>query len=171
MFDVAQTDGDSLPQPAHVRGSPGGALSPLYAFAAARGIRVEHVTAGLSAAEGASLGGRIVLRHGRSPASELSVLAHELAHELLHKHDRPTDRRIRELEAEAVAFAVCDAVGLDSTIASSDYLHLYEAESKDLLASLTRIQKAATPLIAAIDGQGEPEAEAGFGGSMVKAAA
>ena len=50
------------------------------------------------------------------------VLAHEYAHELLHcGDDRPASRDTRELEAEAVAFVVGQAIGLDVTDASRDY--------------------------------------------------
>jgi hypothetical protein len=71
-------------------------------------------------------GRRIQILNGLSPAEELVVLAHEWAHELLHRaDDRPASRDTRELEAEAVAFVVGEAVGLEVGQASKDYLHLY----------------------------------------------
>jgi hypothetical protein len=63
---------------------------------------------------GTSSGGRIQVLAGLQPASEFMVLAHEFAHELLHHgDDRPGSRDTRELEAEAVAFVVGHALGLD----------------------------------------------------------
>ena len=42
--------------------------------------------------------------------------------------DRPASRDTRELEAEAVAFFVCQAIGLDVTDAARDYIHLYRGD-------------------------------------------
>jgi hypothetical protein len=54
---------------------------------------------------------------------EFTTLVHEYAHELLHHvDDRPASRDTRELEAEAVAFVVGGAVGLDTADASRDYV-------------------------------------------------
>ena len=49
---------------------------------------------------------------------------HETAHELLHRGERraQTNRVVRETEAEAVAFVVSTAVGLDPGTSSSDYV-------------------------------------------------
>ena len=54
---------------------------------------------------------------------EFTTLVHEYAHELLHRaDDRPASRDTRELEAEAVAFVVGGAVGLNTSDASRDYI-------------------------------------------------
>jgi len=64
------------------------------------------------------------LKRGLSAAEELSVLAHEAAHEILHrdKENTPKDKKVRETEAEAVAFVICHGIGLDTSSASSDYI-------------------------------------------------
>jgi hypothetical protein len=50
---------------------------------------------------------------GLPPAEEFVVLVYEFAHELLHRAaDSPSSRDGRELEAEAVAFVVGEAAGL-----------------------------------------------------------
>jgi len=92
-----------------------------------------------------------VLR-GQEPAREFSVLVHELAHELLHRGDRreQTTRKIRETEAEAVAFVVCQAIGLDCSTASSDYIQLYRGDQDTLAESLDYIRNIASEIIAAI---------------------
>jgi hypothetical protein len=59
-------------------------------------------------------GGRIQMLDGLSAAEEFVGLAHEYAHQRLHRaDDRPASRDTRELEAEAVAFVVGEAVGLN----------------------------------------------------------
>jgi hypothetical protein len=79
------------------------------------------------------------------------VLVHEYAHELLHRAaDRPDSRDTRELEAEAVAFVVGAAVGLDVVHASMDYLHLYRADGDALVAS-GHIRGAAATNLSEID--------------------
>jgi hypothetical protein len=76
---------------------------------------------------------------------------HEYAHELLHRaDDRPASRDSRELEAEAVAFVVGAAVGLDTSDASRDYIHLYCGDREGLSGSLDRIQRAASVILAAV---------------------
>ena len=57
---------------------------------------------------------------------------------------------IRETEAEAVAFVVCRAIGLDTNTASSDYISLYDGNRDTLTASLDFIQSTATAILRAI---------------------
>ena len=54
---------------------------------------------------------------------------------------------MQETEAEAVAFVVCQAVGLDTNTASSDYVQLYDGKKETLLESLERIQQTAADII------------------------
>ena len=83
------------------------------------------------------------------------MLAHEYAHCLLHRaDDRPTSRDTRELEAEAVAFVVGDAIGLDAGESSRDYLHLYNGDREALTQSLDRIQRAASVILSAVEARG-----------------
>lgn len=84
---------------------------------------------------------------GLPAASEFTVLTHEFAHELLHRSDdRPRSRDTRELEAEAVAFLVGQAVGLE---AARD-IQLYRGDAIALAASLDRIQRAASSILQSI---------------------
>jgi hypothetical protein len=159
VFDISQTEGEALPEFATVGGEPGAHLARLKDFVRASGIVLEHAehTGG---AEGMSLGGRIVLKAGLEPAAEFAVLAHELAHELMHREadSRPGSRTVRETEAEAVAFVVCQAVGLETNAAASDYIQLYRGDKDTLLASLERIQQMAATIIR---GLGVPAANEG----------
>ena len=152
VFDVAQTDGEPLPEVAEAAGDPGSQTAALRAAIVASGIAVES-SDDLDGARGTSAGGRIQILNGLSPAEELLVLAHEWGHELLHRaDDRPASRDTRELEAEAVAFVVGEAVGLDTSEASRDYIHLYRGDSEALAASLDRIQRAAAVILTAVSG-------------------
>lgn len=151
VFDVSQTDGEELPEPATVHGDPAAHLDRLRGLVVSEGIELSYSDQ-IGQADGVSTGGKILIRPGLSEPEEFSTLAHELAHEKLHHgEDRGKSNKIvRELEAEAVAFVVCHAIGLDTNTASSDYIKLYNGDKATLSASLDRIQKAAADILAAI---------------------
>lgn len=151
VFDVSQTDGEELPQFSVIAGEPGDLTHRLRQVIAQQGIELRYEDS-LGGASGVSEGGRIGILMGLSPAEEFSVLTHELAHELLHRTERrkETTRAIRELEAEAVAFVVCRAAGLDGLARSSDYIQLYQGDKEMLLASLAHIQRVAAQIIDAL---------------------
>jgi len=88
----------------------------LKAFVTGRGIRLSY-SEDLNGTDGASSGGAIRFRAGLAPAEEFAVAVHELAHELLHHgQDRAqTPRKVQELESEAVAFVVSEAIGLEAS--------------------------------------------------------
>lgn len=52
-----------------------------------------------------------------------------------------------EVEAEAVAFVVCTAHGIDCRDQSCDYIHLYQGDAKLLLKSMNRIQQTAAKIL------------------------
>jgi antirestriction protein ArdC len=157
VFDVSQTDGDPLPEPAAVGGNPNSHTDRLREFVQTNSIKLEYASdaetqVALGNTEGASFGGRILLRENLSPAEEFATLTHELAHELLHgKEDRKKlSKSVRETEAEAVAFVVCQSIGLDVGTSASDYIQLYAGDKQTLAGSLDRIQKTATAIIEAV---------------------
>lgn len=151
VFDISQTEGDPLPEPSRVQGEPQAYLP--YLRMAVRGFDIAlayevlpHGTHGLS------MGGRIVIGSHLSPAEEFATLVHELAHERLHrKPDRPECQTVRETEAEAVAFVVSTAIGLDAINASTDYIRLYRGDAKTLCVSLARVQSTASDILAAME--------------------
>jgi hypothetical protein len=61
-----------------------------------------------------------------------------------------TTKRLRETEAEAVAFVICHASGLETGSAAQDYIQLYEGDANLLTESLERIQCTATQILNAI---------------------
>jgi antirestriction protein ArdC len=151
VFDVSQTDGQDLPQIGIVHGDPREYGDGLRRFAAAQNIAIEY-SEYIAPARGTSYGGRIELLPGQSPAEEFSTLVHELAHELLHRGDRreQTSRKVRETEAEAAAFVVCHAIGLETGSAAADYIQLWNGDMETLADSLTYIQKAASQMLTAL---------------------
>ena len=151
VFDISQTDGKPLPSFARVNGDPGVYIERLREYVTSKGIMLEYSDA-IGSAEGVSAGGLIKLKKGLTAAEELSVLAHELAHEILHvnRNNMPKDKKVRETEAEAVAFVVCHGIGLDTNSANSDYIQLYNGDKETLMESLGRIQKTASEILEAM---------------------
>jgi len=152
VFDVAQTEGELLPEFARAEGAPGEYTERLKQLIRAKGIDLAY-SGSIGTAEGLSAGGRIVLRKGLKPAEEFSVLVHEFAHELLHQDSaaREQSKTVREVEAEAVAFVVCQAACLDARHAATDYVKLYNGDKKTLMASLGRIRQTAVQIIGGIE--------------------
>ena len=151
VFDISQTDGQELPTIGSVNGEPREYRKRLAKFATDQIIVLEY-SEDIVPGRGTSAGGKITLLPGQSAAEEFATLAHELAHEMMHRDERrsSTSRRVRETEAEAVAFVVCHAIGLETGSASQDYIQLYEGDAKLLTDSLAHIQKTATQILNAI---------------------
>ncbi len=155
VFDVDQTDGDDLPAFATVQGDPQHHLESLKVFVAAQGITLDYNPA-ISPVKGLSQGGKITLLPEMASAEEFSTLVHEVAHERMHKAERraQTTKTIRETEAEAVAFVVCHAIGLDTNTAAADYIALYAGDATTLSASLQFIQSTSADILTALqDGE------------------
>ena len=151
VFDLSQTDGNPLPAFAIVRGSPGVYLERLKNLVTSRGVRLTF-TARIAPALGVSVPGEIMLLPSLPPAEEFTTLVHELAHTMLHESvaGNTRNKTVLETEAEAVAFVVCQAIGLETGSASSDYIHLWDGDAKTLAASLSRIRGAASEIIKAV---------------------
>jgi antirestriction protein ArdC len=152
VFDLSQTDGEPLQEFAAVGGDPRNHTDRLKRFIADRHIEIVY-DSGIAPAKGLSSGGKITILPDLPPAENFAVLAHEVAHELLHRGDRrqETTHAIRETEAEAVAFVVCSAIGLETNTASSDYIQLHHGDNVTLAESLAVIQQTAATIIGAIE--------------------
>jgi len=157
VFDVSQTEGAELPAPATVTGEAGTHLDRLIDFVQQQGIELEY-NERIAPAQGASYGGKIVLLPGQSKAETFATLVHELGHEMLHKADRRTaiTKVVRETEAEAIAFIVGKAIGLQTGTASADYIQLYHGNAALLAESLEVIQRTSAVILAALE---EPSPE------------
>ena len=153
VFDVSQTEGAELPGlKERVKGEIGGYRERLIDFVIAQRIELEFRES-VAPALGMSYGGRIAILPGQAPAEEFSTLVHELAHEMLHKAERRTvtTKTVRETEAEAIAFVVCQTIGLDAGDASADYIHLYHGNAALLAESLEVIQRTSALILSAIE--------------------
>jgi len=95
------------------------------------------------------------------PAHRVKTLAHELAHALLHAD--AADRALAELEAESVAFIVCDALGLDAGAWTFGYVASWAGGGDEAVAAIKaagmRIQRTADLVLSALDGAGVPRSE------------
>jgi len=151
VFDESMTTGNPLPQVGSVNGDPGAYRERLEQFVREQGIALEY-SADIAPAKGVSEGGKIKLLPDQTLAETVATLVHELAHERLHRAERraSTTKRIRETEAEAVAFVVCQAIGLETGTASADYISLWNGDAAVLLESLELVQRTAAEIIAAI---------------------
>lgn len=157
VFDVEQTEGPALPElSSTVQGEVGDKLERLSSFVQEQGIKLEYSDKILPA-RGMSYGGLIRILPDMKPAENLSTLVHELAHEMLHKAERRTltTQTVRETEAEAIAFVVCHAIGLDTGSSSSDYIQLYHGDAKLLAESLEVVQRTASIILGAISPRDE----------------
>jgi hypothetical protein len=147
VFDIAQTDGEDLPEIAHRPGGddPGNAFARLLPVAASLGFTVEHSDDFSDARNGDCdhRQWRIRIRDGLTSAQRVKTLAHELAHAILHGDGFDGTR---ELEAESVAYIVCGGLELDSSEYSFGYVASWAGGGpeavKAISASGQRIVKA-----------------------------
>ncbi len=151
VFDVSQTDGAELPTMREVSGDVGDNYDRLVSFIYQQGIEIVF-TETIAPALGMSYGGRIAILPGQSKAETFATLVHELGHEMLHKASRrtTTTKVVRETEAEAIAFVIGKAVGLETGSASADYISLYHGNASLLAESLEIIQQASAVILAAL---------------------
>lgn len=151
VFAAEQTEGDPLPELGNVQGDPKDYFERLVKFITDQGAAVE-ASAEIAPAKGLATRQKITLFPEQPPAELLATLAHEAAHWLMHFSERRahTSKRIRETEAEAVAFVVSSAIGLETGTSSVDYIGLYAGDSKLLLESLEHIQQTARHILSAI---------------------
>jgi hypothetical protein len=152
VFDVSQTEGAELPEMRQITGDVGENRDRLLAFIERQGTEL-YFTEKIAPALGMSYGGRIAILSGQSKSEEFSTIVHELAHEILHKAERrtATTKVVRETEAEAIAFVISKAVGLEAGNASADYIHLYHGNTALLAESLEVIQQTSAVILAALE--------------------
>jgi hypothetical protein len=160
VFDVDQTEGKELPGLTDVRGDVTGFKERLIEYVENQGITLSY-SEKIAPAKGLSSGKRITLLTGMQPAEEFSTLVHELAHEMLHRSERRTltTKQVRETEAEAVAFVVCQSLGLETGSASADYIQLWNGSAKLLQESLEVVQRTAAVILSGIAPPLAPETE------------
>ena len=165
VFDVSQTEGKELPDIA-VDELTGDVERYRDFFAALE--KTSPVPIGFEQIPGSSHGyyhledKRIAIQEGMSELQTLKTAIHEIAHAKLHDIDlnapeneqqpRAT-RRTREVEAESVAYTVCQHYGLDTSDYSFGYVAGWSSgrELSELKSSLETIRSAAAEIINSID--------------------
>lgn len=96
----------------------------------------------------------IVIKSGMSDLQTVKTAIHETAHSILHKDQAHVkDSATMEVEAESVAFVVCQHLGLDTSDYSFGYLAGWSSNKKlpEMKSSLQTIQKTAHELIENLD--------------------
>ena len=165
VFDVSQTEGKELPDIA-VDELTGDVDRYKDFFAALE--KTSPVPIGFEKIEGGAHGyyhledKRIAIDEGMSELQTLKTAIHEIAHAKLHdidlnapKDEQPrVDRRTREVEAESVAYTVCQHYGLDTSDYSFGYVAGWSSgrELSELKSSLETVRSAAAEIINSIDG-------------------
>ena len=154
VFDISQTEGKELPTLTEVNGDVSGYRERLFKFVESQSVELSF-SERIAPAKGLSYGGKITLLSGMQPAEEFSTLVHEIAHEMLHRGDRRTltTKQVRETEAEAVAFVVCQSVGLQNGTSSQDYIQLWHGDANLLRESLEAVQQTAAVILGAISSE------------------
>ena len=160
-FDMSQTDGKELPTigPSELVGNIEGYPKLLQALQ-----EISPVPVSFELIDGDAKGfyhledKKIVVQDGMSEVQTIKTLLHEMAHEKLHDKDnvpeaKDISRNGKEVEAESVAYVVCQHYGINT----SDYSFSYVAgwsegkETPELKASLDKIRQTASEFIYQID--------------------
>ncbi|MCD8151267.1 MAG: DUF3849 domain-containing protein [Clostridiales bacterium] len=164
VFDVSQTDGKPLPE-LEVHDLTDSVEAYDQFFEALK--RTSKVPIAFEEISGSSHGyyhqvdKRIAIREGMAQAQNVKTAIHEIAHSRLHDVDMleaengiKVDQRTREVQAESVAYAVCQYYKLDTSEYSFGYIAGWSSgqEMKELKSSLETIRREADSMITEIDG-------------------
>lgn len=160
-FDLSQTDGKELPTigPSELVGNIEGYPKLLQALQ-----EISPVPVSFELIDGDAKGfyhledKKIVVQDGMSEVQTIKTLLHEMAHQKLHDKDnvpeaKDISRNGKEVEAESVAYVVCQHYGINT----SDYSFSYVAgwsegkETPELKVSLDKIRQTASEFIYQID--------------------
>ena len=162
VYDVSQTDGEPLPT-LGVDELTGSVEQYKEFFAAIE--KVSPVPVDFEKIKTGAKGyfhleeKRIAINEGMSDVQNLKTLIHEIAHARIHdidknapKEEQPT-RRTREVEAESIAYTVCQHYGLDTSDYSFGYIASWSGgkELDVLKSSLDTIRKEADAIIKEVD--------------------
>ena len=158
VFDISQTEGKELPKVVHeLSADVKNYQKLLSAIEKVSPVPIEFSEISGSSAKGYydQMEKKIVIRSGMGEAQSLKTVVHELSHAILHdkdtgdRKDQLVDRRTKEVEAESVAYTVCQHFGIDTSDYSFGYVAGWsrDQELSDFKASLNLIQKTAGKLI------------------------
>ena len=164
VFDVSQTDGKELPDIGVNELS--GSVEDYEDFMQAL-TEVSPVPITYEDIDGDAKGyfhttdHRIAIQEGMSQSQTVKTAIHEVAHAKLHDREQNQDidavlekeRNTKEVEAESVAYTVCQHFGIDTSDYSFGYIAGWSSDQdmKELKSSLDTIRKTASELITGIE--------------------
>jgi antirestriction protein ArdC len=160
VFDVAQTEGEGQPEAnLFVTSDLADTLAKLMEFAASQEIQIEYSDS-IAPARGTSYRGVIRLLPDMEAGETVSVLLRELAAQMLYETERRSfvTRDVLLREAKAVAFVVCNALGLEPE--SGESIQLYRGNLNLLAESLEVVQRTAAVILGAISPKDVPTGSA-----------
>lgn len=154
VFDISQTDGGEVPN--ILNKLTGGYEDYEVVLKGLKSVAGVPIT--IETINGAANGffspseAKIVLKAGLSEAQTIKTAVHEVAHSILHKKDgeeEKASRNTKEVQAESVAYIVCNWLGLDTAEYSFGYVAGWskDKEAKELLACADVIKKTAREII------------------------
>ena len=155
VFDVSQTSGKPLPSLVHdLTGSSDEILAFIDSVKAICTIPIDYHSPEKDPVLASGAKGyyspsedKIVLNMNLEDMQTAKTLIHEYAHSLLHKKT-DKDREQREIEAESLAFVLCDHFGIDTSEYSFGYIASYSDQDPERLKSiLENIQNTAHEMI------------------------
>lgn len=153
IFDISQTDGEPLPEIAHdLEGELDHAQKDLKDAL----LSICPVPVHFQSIPGESLHGyydrekkEIAVDSSLSEKQALKTLIHEMAHAKLHNTEYIPDHHTREVQAESVAYVVCQYFGLDTSDYSFGYISSWSTgkDIKELKQSLEIIRNTSNDMI------------------------
>ena len=164
VFDVAQTDGKPIPELAakELLSDVEGYQDMIRAVEAIspEPIELEEI-AGDSKGYYDREAKRIAVQENMSESQTLKTMIHEVAHSKLHSKEVEQDEQMRkdrntkEVEAESIAYTVCQHFGVDTSDYSFGYIAGWSSgrDTKELRASMDTIRRTASELITGIEEQ------------------
>ena len=164
VFDVAQTDGKPIPELAakELLSDVEGYQDMIRAVEAISPVPIElEEIAGDSKGYYDREAKRIAVQENMSESQTLKTMIHEVAHSKLHSKEVEQDEQMRkdrntkEVEAESVAYTVCQHFGIDTSDYSFGYIAGWSSgrDTKELRASMDTIRRTASELITGIEEQ------------------
>ena len=164
VFDVAQTDGKPIPELAakELLSDVEGYQDMIRAVEAISPVPIElEEIAGDSKGYYDREAKRIAVQENMSESQTLKTMIHEVAHSKLHSKEveqdeqMKKDRNTKEVEAESVAYTVCQHFGIDTSDYSFGYIAGWSSgrDTKELRSSMDTIRRTASELITGIEEQ------------------
>ena len=164
VFDVAQTDGKPIPELAakELLSDVEGYQDMIRAVEAISPVPIElEEIAGDSKGYYDREAKRIAVQENMSESQTLKTMIHEVAHSKLHSKEVEQDEQMRkdrntkEVEAESIAYTVCQHFGVDTSDYSFGYIAGWSSgrDTKALRASMDTIRRTASELITGIEEQ------------------